>query len=176
MTIRSNRIAKRWFLIVGLAVAAFIVLVVAVMLWPRNGPIAAVNAAAEADVIEAEVREEGWYTAAQALVGEEAYAQSCARCHGDDLEGGVGTAMEGDVFWRRWGGQSVHALFEITRQTMPQEDPGSLTDQRYADIIAYVLHVNGFPPGETELPLDADSLQALTIERGVIERGENDTD
>ena len=165
MTNRSNRIAKRWFLLVGLAVAAFVVAMVATLLWPPSGPIAALDDVEHETVAEAEVHEDGWYTAAQALVGDDTYAESCAQCHGEDLEGGVGPALAGEPFWDRWGGESVHAFFEITRQTMPQGNPGSLSDQRYADLTAYVLQVNGFPPGESELPTDAETLQALTIAR-----------
>lgn len=183
MTTRSTHIARRWFLAVGLLLVLFVAAVVA-MMWPTDGPLALANADENADenaetiaVVDDEARddpedgevvahEDGWFTERQASEGAEANAQYCAHCHGDDLMGGVGPALAGDTFWQRWGGESVQAFFEVTRQTMPQDDPGSLSNETYAAITAFVLEVNDFPPGESDLPSDADELQALTIERG----------
>jgi hypothetical protein len=46
---------------------------------------------------------------------------------------------------------------------MPPSRPGALPDQTFADIIAYVLEVNGQPAGEAELPADLDQLNGMTI-------------
>ena len=34
---------------------------------------------------------------------------------------------------------------------MPYDNPGGLPEQTYVDIIAYVLNMNDFPAGESEL-------------------------
>ena len=54
-------------------------------------------------------------------------------------------------------------LFELLTATMPKNDPGSMTDQEYVDIIAYVLKGGGFPSGRAELPPDADALSGITL-------------
>ena len=55
-------------------------------------------------------------------------------------------------FLREWEDRSLATLFAYTRQTMPEDNPGSLTDQEFADIIAYMLSVNRMPAGDNELP------------------------
>ncbi len=46
---------------------------------------------------------------------------------------------------------------------MPPSRPASLPAQTYADIVAYILQVNGFKPGDAELPADVDKLNGMTI-------------
>ena len=47
---------------------------------------------------------------------------------------------------------------------MPQGTPGSLTDQQYADIIAYMFNLSRLPAGEDELPSDVQQLSTIIIE------------
>ena len=201
MATRSTHIARRWFAIIGLLVGLFVIAMVVSMWpgngpmsavsGDTNGEANAeasaaadddVNAEANADVDadvgddndengDAEVLGDGWFTTSQASAGADGYAQHCAQCHGEELEGGVGPPLAGDEFWDRWSGESVHAFFEVTRQTMPQGDPGSLSATAYADITAHVLQTNDFPPGDSDLPPEPDRLQALTIERAATETG-----
>jgi hypothetical protein len=49
--------------------------------------------------------------------------------------------------------------------TMPQDNPGSLAPQEYADILAFFFQLNGFPSGSRELPGDQDALGAIMIEK-----------
>lgn len=47
------------------------------------------------------------FTTVQAGNGQAAYARSCARCHGSNLDDGeFGPALRGKVFLSRWGGRS----------------------------------------------------------------------
>ncbi len=49
---------------------------------------------------------------------------------------------------------------------MPQEPegkPGSLSDETYTNILAYILRSNDFAAGDAELPSDMDALSRLTI-------------
>jgi len=55
-------------------------------------------------------------------------------------------------------------LFGYTRATMPQNNPASLSDQQYIDIIAYMLSVNEAPAGDTELAPDPADLGRIVIE------------
>jgi S-disulfanyl-L-cysteine oxidoreductase SoxD len=44
---------------------------------------------------------------------------------------------------------------------MPQDRPGSLSAEEYADVVAYILRLNGRPAGERELPADAALLARM---------------
>jgi PQQ-dependent dehydrogenase (s-GDH family) len=104
------------------------------------------------------------FSAEQADRGRTAYNSNCVSCHGQNLISATyGTPLAGDYFDGKWVGQSVGALYSKAHDTMPPSRPGSLPDETYADIIAYVLQVNGLQPGETELPTDVDQLNQMII-------------
>ena len=48
---------------------------------------------------------------------------------------------------------------------MPENNPGSLTDQEYIDLIAYMLTVGGTPAGNDELSPDPQRLARVVIEQ-----------
>ena len=62
----------------------------------------------------------------------------------------MGPPLAGEAFHTAWAGRSVRALSDSAK-TMPPANPGSLSDETYASIIAYVLQVNGYAAGETAL-------------------------
>jgi quinoprotein glucose dehydrogenase len=109
---------------------------------------------------------DGVFTAAQAERGSDAYATSCAHCHASDLQGDVRKEIpslaESD-FFVRWSNRSVGELFATISKDMPADQPGSLTPRKSADILAYILSANGFPPGPAELPADVTQLKAISI-------------
>jgi mono/diheme cytochrome c family protein len=100
------------------------------------------------------------YTTSQAEAGAQAYASSaCAACHMPDLSGAEGPPLVGPSFTGNWGNGPVSALFQFTKENMPATAPGSLSDQTYVEIVAYLLSRNGLPAGET--PLSADESRAF---------------
>lgn len=118
---------------------------------------------------------DGAYTAAQAKRGETLYKQQCAACHGDALEGNGQTEraqrleralppLSGDVFKGNWNGRPLSDLFDKIRKTMPRDDPGKIDLKENADMIAYILKFNEFPPGKAELPADPGSLTETLFE------------
>jgi hypothetical protein len=60
-----------------------------------------------------------------------------------------------------WSGLTVGDLFERIRLSMPEGRPGTLSRQQNADILAYILSVNQFPDGKTELQRDTDRLKQI---------------
>jgi mono/diheme cytochrome c family protein len=97
------------------------------------------------------------YTDAQASRGTRLFTDHCALCHAVNMLGGPGgaPALLGPEFKFVWNDWTVGALFVIVRAKMPPGEAGSLSDQEYADIVAAILQVNGFPAGDdTELPGD----------------------
>ncbi len=47
--------------------------------------------------------------------------------------------------------KGVAAVFDYIKATMPADDPSSLEDDEYTDILAYLIQANGFPAGAREL-------------------------
>jgi mono/diheme cytochrome c family protein len=105
---------------------------------------------------------DGVYTAAQAGRGEPLYAQYCASCHGPNLTGGeMAPSLVGGDFAANWNDLSLGDLFERIRTSMPQNNPGTLSRQQNADILAYVLKTGDFPAGETELATQTEVLATI---------------
>ena len=105
---------------------------------------------------------DGVYTKAQADRGEKLYAEHCARCHGDALTGiEAAPALAGTPFYSNWEGETLQALFERIRTSMPPDKPGSVSRAQIADILSHILQVGGFPAGETAL--EPQALATITI-------------
>ncbi|MET3896597.1 mono/diheme cytochrome c family protein [Devosia sp. UYZn731] len=107
------------------------------------------------------------FTAAQADRGKIAYNANCVSCHGQNLISATyGTPLAGEYFAGNWNGKPVGDLYRKARDTMPPSRPGTLPATDYADIIAYVLSVNGLAAGDAELPADPAALDDMTITTG----------
>jgi len=99
----------------------------------------------------------GVYTAEQAKKGEEAYMNMCVACH----PAGTYTTP---VFREKWHGKPLSELFQLVSETMPKQEPASLTPKEYAQVLAYLLKINDAPAGAEELPADAEALKKFRIE------------
>jgi mono/diheme cytochrome c family protein len=95
----------------------------------------------------------GVFTEAQAKRGDGAYQANCSSCHGDDLRATNAEAVDliGPAFRARWNGKTLGERFERIRDRMPPGAPGSLGDESYMDILAFILQANDVPPGSQEL-------------------------
>ena len=91
----------------------------------------------------------GVYTADQAHRGAVVYGDACARCHQDDLSGYTG--LRGEKFFDNWREDSLASLWARVSKTMPAGAPGSLEEQKYLDVLAFILQANDIPPGQQEL-------------------------
>lgn len=108
---------------------------------------------------------DGVYTSEQADRGHSVYHSQCEVCHGDSLLGGDEVPpLAGAQFLANWNGLSVGDLFERIRKSMPANDPGKLTSQQNADVLAYLFSFNMFPAGKAELPHDVELLKQIRIE------------
>ena len=105
------------------------------------------------------------FTAAQAGQGATVFSQSCATCHGANLEGVAGPALKGPVFRQMAAAQSLNAqsLLAVVSQSMPQDNPASLTAAQYNALVAYILQQNGYPAGTAELTKDTPGLKDLSL-------------
>lgn len=96
------------------------------------------------------------FSVPQADRGEGRFKQSCSGCH-------VATQFAEPSLSARWEGQTLGDLFEYLAKEMPQNDPGGLKPQDYADIIAFFLGQSGFPVGYDELPADLATLKEIQV-------------
>jgi hypothetical protein len=54
---------------------------------------------------------------------------------------------------------------------MPKIDPGSLQPNEYAQVLAYMLKLNGLPAGQKELPADVAVLKSIRIDTALVKKG-----
>ena len=106
--------------------------------------------------------------------GRAIYTQSCASCHGEKLEGGIGDKLVGgrgslvnsdptkapvktvESYW-----PYATTLFDYIKRSMPFNAPGSLTDDQVYAVSAYILSQAKII-GE-DATLDARSLAAVRM-------------
>jgi len=143
------------------------------MAWTRNAVlIPALAFLAVGGVLAGTVQDQerrsvwtGVYSTEQAKRAEGIYAQACAACHGPMLDGGeMAPPLVGSTFNANWNGMTLGDLMERIRTAMPQNNPGSLSRQQYADILALMLATGKFPAGQAELPRDTELLKLITFE------------
>jgi alcohol dehydrogenase (cytochrome c) len=115
------------------------------------------------------------YTVSQAEHGKTAYAENCLMCHGANLDdGGLGPALKGASFKMQWDGQPSAALFSYISAKMPPSTPGTLGQDTYANIGAYLLQENGVKAGNLELSLSSPAATngAQNVSRGDVQASE----
>jgi cytochrome c len=120
---------------------------------------------AQAPAAESRSVWDGVYTEEQAKRGEPVYQKECALCHGATLTGGESAPpLTGGSFMANWNGLTMGDLFDRIRKTMPLSNPGRLTRQQDADILAFLLSANKFPAGKAELYRQSEMLREIRFE------------
>jgi mono/diheme cytochrome c family protein len=98
------------------------------------------------------------YTKEQATRGGPQYTKLCESCHNPaKVPAGKkpGPPTVGAEFLETWKDRSLGELLTLVRTTMPNDGSAFLNEEETADIVAYVLQLNGFPDGPTPLKEDA---------------------
>ncbi len=99
------------------------------------------------------------FTDAQALAGQAAYAQNCAKCH----EAGEAPPLSGSGFLNVWTSRTTKDLYARVKDTMPVDNPGSLDSDTVVTIVAYLLKNNGAAPGAAAFtPTTAVAIGTIT--------------
>src|SRR5690606_8587792 len=98
---------------------------------------------------------DGAYVATQAESGAVIFEERCSSCHNADFYKNV---------FRTWRGQPLLYLFEQVMSSMPADNPGSLMDNEYEDVMAYILQITGFPAGDTRLEYASGMMGDVAIE------------
>ena len=105
----------------------------------------------------------GFYSLEQAVRGREAFRRVCGECHKT-------SDFRGRDFEWEWRRQTVWKFYIRLTMTMPEDDPGTLRPQTYADVIAYILQINDYASGTVELVPTAESMDVIPLGPGVDKR------
>ena len=146
--------------------AALVVVVAGCASTQQAGPADAVGPVAAAPVAAAPVADaappaeaavgNAFFTSRQATRGNGLFRDNCVSCH-------ASSEFRGSSFERRWRNRAVGDIYEFVLYSMPDDNPGGLPEQTYADIVAYMLELNDFPSGDTELPTSMDALMEMIM-------------
>ena len=99
------------------------------------------------------------FSAEQVERGRLDFRVLCGDCHG-------ASEFRGTNFLFRWRRQSAWDFFRTVSTTMPENAPGSLSDEEYVDVISYILEMNGHSAGAAELPATEAALDQLLMDGG----------
>jgi PQQ-dependent dehydrogenase (methanol/ethanol family) len=102
----------------------------------------------------AAVAQSGPFTEQQAAAGRSSYLANCAGCHQPDLRGtNEARPLVGADFMRTWAPRTAQELVAFLGVAMPPPPatPGSLGNQTYINLAAFLLQANGATPGTTAL-------------------------
>lgn len=89
--------------------------------------------------------------------GKDIYAGNCKSCHTPESHTGA-------TFNATWNHRALSELYGYIRDRMPKNEPGSLSAEEYADVLAYLLRMNKMPVGRRELPADSTAMKSIRIE------------
>jgi alcohol dehydrogenase (cytochrome c) len=102
------------------------------------------------------------FTAEQAAAGRASYQQFCIACHGADLRMLPTAPLAGQEFAGKWRTRSTNDLLAQLRTTMPPESPGSLGEQGYIGIVAFLQERNGTAASDEPLrPASGEAVAAV---------------
>ena len=120
-----------------------------------GGPTVDVDPApAEADPVATDVAS---FTTEQVERGRSEFGAACGECHST-------SDFRGTDFQFKWRRRTAWAFFRTLTDTMPEDAPGSLSDQQYVEVIAYILEMNGFAPGDAELTATEAALDQFVMD------------
>jgi mono/diheme cytochrome c family protein len=117
--------------------------------------IAAIFAINAASASEPPSLNGGVFTKLQAKSGKRLYKKFCSSCHEGNYFNSVLLA---------WKGETLSDLYGIIKSEMPENDPGSLAQDQYSEILAYILNSSHYPAGEHELDPDAIKFSEIMID------------
>lgn len=96
------------------------------------------------------------FTEAQADRGREVFRGRCTECHSS-------RDFSDSQFTFKWGRRNAGALYQMIQTQMPETDPGSLSPEETVAIVTYILRMNGFATGPSELAADRAVLDGISL-------------
>ncbi|MBK6817316.1 MAG: PQQ-binding-like beta-propeller repeat protein [Saprospiraceae bacterium] len=114
------------------------------------------------DPLIATTAQGGVYTTEQAVSVAMLYSTACASCHGPAGRGTEGgPPLTGSLFLSKWKDLPLANLFDLTKNTMPKNNPRAYDDSIYVSLIAYLLQLNNYPAGALALSPDKNLLSQI---------------
>ena len=101
----------------------------------------------------------GFFSAEQAERGRESYRQACSECH-------TVSEFRGSDFEWTWRRRTAWSLYTEVSSNMPEDQPGELSTETYTDIVAYLLSLNDYQIGSSELRPSEEVLAAIPLGAG----------
>lgn len=134
----------------------FVLLVVAVLV--LVGPMLPLRAEAESTQPSHVVAQ----ASQQVERGRTTFSNACARCHGAQGQGGSdGPRLIGTPNGLKEH-QNALKLFDFVKTNMPVSAPGSLPDEQYWDVLAFILDGNRLLPPDVTLGPETAERVTLT--------------
>ncbi len=96
------------------------------------------------------------FTEAQADGGRDIFRARCTECH-------YSSEFSDSQFKFKWSRRTAGNLYELIQTSMPETDPGSLSPEETVALVSYILQMNGFEPGDTELAPNRAVLDAISL-------------
>lgn len=124
---------------------------------------------------------EAFYTEAQATRGKLAFNRNCAYCHtvdpktsnAKDLQEALPSTFGGLFLSRVVNGKTVYPnvlMLYSKLLSMPAANTKSITEQQRVDIAAYIIQANGYPAGDSEIPVNTDAMRLMMLNEPGFER------
>jgi polar amino acid transport system substrate-binding protein len=88
------------------------------------------------------------FSAAQVEEGRRLFADACATCHGQNLEGAMGPGLTTPAFRSAYSNKPVRALYSRIISTMPVGQAGTLTEAQVLKLTALIVASNKLPIGD----------------------------
>jgi polar amino acid transport system substrate-binding protein len=103
----------------------------------------------------------------QVTHGEHLYADSCAKCHGEKLEGNTAPSLIGPAFAPAANSHlTIGGIYQYMSTNMPADHPGKMSDEEYADLMAFLLYTNGYDTGSAKLTAQAAQSSTTPLNAG----------
>lgn len=106
------------------------------------------------------------YTVEQAHAGLGVFTANCVSCHGANLQGVAAPGVAGTEFLtsaknNKW---TLADLRTLVVENMPLNNPGTLTPDQYAQVMAFLLASNCYPAGSKPFPkTDSPSFASVKV-------------
>ena len=103
--------------------------------------------------------------------GSSAFVANRMVCHGDNMSGlGEAPAIAGKAMMINFGARTTKDLFDTIKAEMPFGAPGSLSDETYTNLVAFILHANGAATGSTAFT-PTTAVKISSIANGTVPAG-----
>jgi len=86
--------------------------------------------------------------------GKAVYASACGRCHGAQGQGGGASPLTGAA-QKLAKYEDAQQLLQYISKTMPRGAPGSLSEEEYLQVVAFLLLQNEMVQADTAIAADA---------------------